>query len=91
MWIKLKSDFLGSAAGKVMDVGEQDARTLIEKGVAEVAGDEALAPVVGKATEALMNKLNDSVGAIVDATLKRLQEAQEQARRVAVPDRKSVV
>ena len=85
MWIKLKSDFLGSAAGKVMDVGEQDARTLIEKGVAEVAGDEALAPVVGKATETLMNKLNDSVGAIVDATLKRLQEAQEQARRVAVP------
>jgi HK97 family phage major capsid protein len=83
--IKLKQAFLGSAAGKIMDVAETEAKALFDKGVADPAGDDALVPVIAKATEALMSKLNDSVGGIVDVTLKRFQEAQEQARRHAVP------
>jgi HK97 family phage major capsid protein len=85
MLVKLKADFMGSAAGKVMDVSDADAKTLIDKGIAEPAGDDALTPIVTRATEALMAKVNDSVGQIVDATLKKFAEAQEGARRNARP------
>jgi HK97 family phage major capsid protein len=84
MFIKLKQDLMGSAAGKILDVADAEAQVLIDKGIAEPAGN-ALDPVISRATEALMGKLNDSVGAIVDATLKRFQEAQEQARKNSVP------
>jgi HK97 family phage major capsid protein len=85
MLIKLKQSFLGSAAGKVMDVAEEEARTLCEKGIADPTGDDALTPVITKAADALMAKVNDSVGVIVDATLKRFADAQSQARRVGAP------
>jgi hypothetical protein len=41
---------------------------LIYKGVAEPVGDDALTPIITKASEALMTKVNDSMTAIVDAT-----------------------
>jgi HK97 family phage major capsid protein len=68
-----------------MDVSEADGKTLIEKGIADPAGDDALTPIIAKVTDGLMTELNESVGAIIDATLKRFQEAQEQAGRHAVP------
>src|SRR5262249_48220258 len=49
------------------------------------AGDDALTPVIVKATTALTDKLNQSVQAIVDSALKEFQAAQEQARKHAVP------
>ena len=85
MLVRLKQDFIGSAAGKVLDVSETDARTLLERGIADPAGDEALSPVITKAMEAAMTKVSDSVGQIIDTTLKRFQEAQEQGRRNSVP------
>src|SRR6516164_5608725 len=85
MLIKLKQALMGSAAGKVMDVAPGEAKTLIDRGIAEPAGDDALSPVIVKAAEALTAKLSDSIGSIVDATLARFQEAQEQARRNSVP------
>src|SRR5438105_2418402 len=85
MLIRLKQDFIGSTAGKVLDVSDADGRTLLERGIAEGAGDDALSPVIAKAMEAAMTKVSDSVGQIIDTTLKRFQEAQEQARRNSVP------
>src|SRR6266404_1945272 len=85
MLVRLKQDFIGSSAGKVLDVSEVDARTLLERGIADPAGDDALSPVITKAMEAAMTKVSDSVGQIIDTTLKRFQEAQEQARRNSVP------
>ena len=71
MLVRLKQDFIGSSAGKVLDVSEVDARTLLERGIADPAGDEALSPVITKAMEAAMTKVSDSVGQIIDTTLKR--------------------
>jgi HK97 family phage major capsid protein len=85
MLIKLKQDFIGSSAGKVMDVSEPDTKTLFDKGIADSAGDDALSPVIAKAMETAMNRVSDSMGQIIDTTLKRFQEAQEQARRNSVP------
>jgi HK97 family phage major capsid protein len=85
MLIKLKQEFMGSAAGKILDVADADARTLFEKGIGEPAGDEALSPVIAKAMETAMGRIGDSVGLIIDTTLKRFQETQEQARRNSVP------
>jgi HK97 family phage major capsid protein len=85
MLVRLKQDFIGSSAGKVLDVSDADARTLLERGIADPAGDEALSPVIAKAMEAAMTKVSESVGQIIDTTLKRFQEAQEQARRNSVP------
>src|SRR5579864_2041177 len=85
MLVKLKQDFIGSSAGKVMDVSEADAKTLIDKGIAVPAGDDALSPVIAKATEAAMTKVSESMNLIVETTLKTLRRAQEQARRNAVP------
>jgi HK97 family phage major capsid protein len=86
MLVKLKQDFIGSAAGKVMDVSEADARTLFDKGIADPAGDDALSPVLARAMETAMGRVSEGMGQIIDATLKRFQEAQEQARRNSVPD-----
>jgi HK97 family phage major capsid protein len=85
MLIKLKQDFVGSAAGKVLDVAESEGKMLIDKGIADPAGDEALSPVIAKAMETAMNRVSESMGQIIDTTLKRFQEAQEQARRNSVP------
>jgi hypothetical protein len=85
MLVKLMQSFQGSAAGKVMDVPDDEAKTLCEKGIADPAGDDALAPIITKVTDALMAKVNDSVGVIVDATLKRFADAQSQARRGSAP------
>jgi len=85
MLIKLKQDFVGSAAGKVLDVAESEGKMLIDKGIADPAGDEALSPVIAKAMETAMNRVSESMGQIIDTTLKRFHEAQEQARRNSVP------
>jgi HK97 family phage major capsid protein len=85
MLVKLKQDFIGSSAGKVLDVSDADARTLIERSIADPAGDDALSPVLARVMETAMSRVSDSVGQIIDTTLKRFQEAQEQARRNSVP------
>jgi HK97 family phage major capsid protein len=85
MLIKLKQDFLGSAAGKVLDVADTEGQVLVAKGIADPAGDDALSPVVARAAGALMSKVQDSVGQIIDTTLQQFQAAQEQARRNSIP------
>jgi HK97 family phage major capsid protein len=85
MLIKLKQDYVGQPAGKVLDVLDTEGKALVDKGVAEEAGQEALSPVVARAMEAALAKASDSVNQIVEATLKRFTEAQESARKLAAP------
>ena len=85
MLIKLKQEFLGSAAGKVMEVKEADGKALIERGIADAAGDDVLSPVLTKAMETLTERLSSNVQSMTEAVLKRFAEAQDQARKHAVP------
>jgi hypothetical protein len=57
VFIKLKQTLMGSAAGKVLDVPDSEGQSLIDKGIAETAGD-ALSPVISKAMESMTEKLN---------------------------------
>jgi HK97 family phage major capsid protein len=85
MFVKLKSDFLGSAAGKVLDVPESEGKILIEKGIAEPQSDDVLSPVVAKAMETAMGKVTESISTVIEATLKQFQAAQEQAKKFGRP------
>src|SRR5438067_5029 len=85
MLVKLKTAFMGSEAGKVLDVPESEGKLLCEKGIADAAGDDVLSPVVTKAMETAMAKVTDSMNAVIGQTLKQFQAAQEQARKVAQP------
>src|SRR5262249_33093603 len=85
MFVKLKSDFMGSASGKVLDVPESEGKLLIEKGIADPQGDEVLSPIVAKAMETAMGKVTDSVHTVIEATLKQFQAAQEQSRKNSRP------
>src|SRR5262245_24671317 len=85
MLVKLKTAFMGSEAGKVLDVPEPEGKLLCDKGIADAAGDDVLSPVVTKAMETAMAKVTESINAVIDQTLKQFQAAQEQARKVAKP------
>jgi hypothetical protein len=85
MLVMLKQSFLGSAAGKIMDVPDDEVKTLCEKSLADPVGDDAMAAIVTNAADALMAQVNESAGAIVDATLKRFADAESQARRATPP------
>jgi HK97 family phage major capsid protein len=85
MFVQLKKDFVGSCAGKVIDVAESDAKLLIEQGIAGPCPNDPLAPVIARSMETAMTNLSNGLNAIIEATLKRFQEAQEQARRNSAP------
>ncbi len=85
MFVQLKKDFLGQGAGKVIDVLEADGHALIDGGVAEHCPGDPLAGIIQKSMEALTTSVTNSLNTVVETTLKRFQEAQEQARRNSVP------
>ena len=85
MFVTLKKDFLGQAAGKVIDVADSDGQALIHSGVAEACSNDPLAPIIQKSMEALTTSVTNSLNSVVEVTLKRFQEAQEQGRKNSVP------
>jgi hypothetical protein len=68
VFIKLKQNLMGSAAGKVMEVPDSEGQSLIDKGIAYLAGD-ALSLVISKAMEIMTEKL---MFRNLDGTLDRL-------------------
>jgi HK97 family phage major capsid protein len=85
MLIKLKQDYVGQTSGKVLDVLDTEGKALVDKGIAEEAGQEALSPLVARAMETAMARATDGVNQVIDAALKRFAEAQESARKIARP------
>jgi HK97 family phage major capsid protein len=85
MFVKLLQPFMGQDAGKVIDVSEADAKALFDQKLATAAGDDVLSPVVAKAMETAMNRVSDSVNLLVETTLKKFQEAQQQTQKKSAP------
>src|SRR5438132_6932632 len=85
MLIRLRRDCIGSTGGKVLDVSEADGRRLLGRGIAERAGRHCRSAGLGPGNEAANAKVSDSVGQIIDTTLRRFADAQEPARKQGVP------
>ncbi|CAN5133624.1 hypothetical protein BH10PLA2_BH10PLA2_34220 [soil metagenome] len=85
MFVKLLQPFMGQEAGKVIDVSDADAKALFDQKLAAPAGDDVLSPVVAKAMETAMNRVSDSVNLLVETTLKKFQEAQQQTQKKSAP------
>ena len=85
MFVTLKKDFLGNQAGKIIDVAEADAKSLLEQGVAEAVQHDPLAPLITRSMEQMLGNLNKSLDAAINTALKQFADAQGQARKHAVP------
>jgi HK97 family phage major capsid protein len=85
MFVQLTRDFLGSPAGKRIDVSESDAARLIEQGVAEAVADDPVGPAITRALESAFSQFTQGLDSIVNASLRAFADAQAQARRSAVP------
>jgi HK97 family phage major capsid protein len=85
MFVTLKKDFLGNVAGKIIDVAEADAKSLLDQGVAEAVRHDPLAPLITRSMEQMLGSLNKSLDAAINTALKQFADAQGQARKHAVP------
>jgi HK97 family phage major capsid protein len=85
MFVTLKKDFLGNVAGKIIDVAEADAKSLVGQGVAEAVQHDPLAPIITKSMEQMLASLNKSLDAAIATALQQFATAQGQSRRHAVP------
>lgn len=85
MFVKLLQPFMGQEAGKVIDVGDTDAKALFDQKLAAPAGEDVLSPVVAKAMETAMKRVSDSVNLLVESTLKKFQEAQQLSQKKSAP------
>ena len=85
MFVQLKKDWLGHAAGKRIDLSEQDATTLINGQIADAIADDLVTPAIAKAMETAFDKFSQSLDGIINATLKQFQSAQARSHKNAVP------
>ncbi len=81
MFVQLTKDFLGHPPGQRIDVADDQAQLLIQRGIAAPVADDPLAPLVGRATEQLTQRLTESI----NVALRQFADAQSQSRRVARP------
>jgi HK97 family phage major capsid protein len=81
VFVQLTKDFLGHAPGQRIDVAEEHGQLLIQRGLAVPIADDPLAPLVGRATEQLTQRLAEGV----NVALRQFADAQSQSRRVARP------
>jgi HK97 family phage major capsid protein len=85
MFVQLTKDFLGRKAGERLDLDEADARALLANGAATAVGDDVLTPLVARALEQAVGGLTRGLDDLINATLKQVADAQQQARRHAIP------
>jgi len=85
MFIQLTRDYLGRKAGERLDVGDDDARTLLSQGVAQAVAGDALNDTVQRAVTETMARLNGSLQQSVEAALKQFADAQSRSRKNASP------
>ena len=81
MFVRLKKPFQGQQPGAQLDVGEADARTLFESGIAEAVEGDPLAPVISRSVEQLVASLNQAV----ETALQQFADAASKSRKNAVP------
>src|SRR5436309_515415 len=85
MFVQLTRDYLGKPPGERIDVGEADAKRLIDGGVAVAVADDPIGPAVGRAFEGALGRFTAALGGAVDDALKHLADAQGRSRRHAGP------
>jgi HK97 family phage major capsid protein len=83
MFVTLKKDHLGHKAGATLDIHEGPvARSLIDQGVAEAVPGDPYGPLMARAVEAAVSGLTRQLDTVIAATVKQVQDAQGQCRRV---------
>src|SRR5262249_50888120 len=81
VFVQLTKDFLGHPPGQRIDVAEEQAQLLTQRGIVSAVADDPLAPLVGRATEQLTQRLAESI----NVALRQFADAQGQSRRVSRP------
>jgi hypothetical protein len=59
--VQLKKEFMGSTAGKVMDVSETDAKALFDNGIAEPATGDPIAGILSKAVGGAIDTISGAM------------------------------
>ncbi len=85
MFIQLTRDYLGRKAGERVDVSDDDARTLISQGLAQVVAGDPLNDTVQRAVTETMARLNGTLQQSVEAALKQFADTQARSRKNAGP------
>src|SRR5262249_39884874 len=77
---------LGRKAGERVDIpSEQDARGLIEKGIADEVREDLLTPAIMKSMENAFGQFTKALDAILEAKLKEFANVRTHSRKNAVP------
>src|SRR5262245_33319846 len=85
MFVLLKKAFQGQQPGARIDVSEEDAKSLIEAGIAEEVKGDPLAELAEKALEGAMGRLSEGLQASVEKQLKAFASAAQKSRKNATP------
>jgi HK97 family phage major capsid protein len=85
MFVELLKDFLGKKAGERIHVADAEAGQLIQAGIAKPVTDDPITPLVTQALESALGGFTRGLDAIITQTLKQFADAQQQARKHAVP------
>ena len=85
MFVQLNREYLGKPPGERIDVGDADARRLIEQGVAVAVENDPLAPMVTRAFDSALGRFSEALTRTIDQTLQQAADAQRRSRRNAAP------
>jgi HK97 family phage major capsid protein len=85
MFIQLKQAYFGRQPGERLDVEEKHSQLLIQQGIAEAIPGDPLGDVINKSVTSLVEGMTRGIDQTIQETLRKIQEAQETARRHAVP------
>ena len=85
MFIQLKQAHFGKPAGERLDVDEKSAQALVAAGIAEAVPGNPISEAIAKGMSEQMETMGKSITDLLNAALKRFQDAQAQASKHAVP------
>jgi HK97 family phage major capsid protein len=85
VFVQLLKEWKGKPAGERIDIPDEFAPLLVEQKIAVSLTGDPVHSVVTKAMEEAAAKWAQSMDSVINLTLKKLQDAQSQARRHAVP------
>lgn len=85
MFVLLKKAFQGQAVGAKIDVSDDDAKSLVDAGIAEHVKGDPLAELAEKALEGAMGNLAAGLEKAVEKQLKAFSQAMTRSRKNATP------
>ena len=81
MFVQLTREYLGKPPGERIDVGDADAKLLLDSGAAVAVADDPIAPAVSRAFESAFSRFTGAMDTAVDAALKQFAAAQKTSRK----------